>query len=206
MLLRIADIHIEAPYELLEDAKRHYADYLAEGHSPDITVREDICEIGEQLPMHDRILTHGVAISCDGKGFIFTAPSGTGKSTHAFLWQQLLGEDRVTVINGDKPIISNDLTVYGTPWCGKEGLHRNIGVPLHGIGLLHRSTTPHMTRATQEEFMDFMLQQTFLPRNPLALKKTFALLELIYNKVPVYKIYADMSRECIEMSSSCFNG
>jgi len=61
--------------------------------------------LSERLPMMNRLMTHGVAVSCDGKSFIFTAKSGVGKSTHAFLWQKYLGEDRVKVINGDKPIL-----------------------------------------------------------------------------------------------------
>jgi len=61
--------------------------------------------LSEKMPGMGRLMTHGVAVECDGKSYIFTAESGVGKSTHAFLWQKYLGEDRVRVINGDKPIL-----------------------------------------------------------------------------------------------------
>lgn len=223
MLLRISELTVDAPFELLEDAQNHYEAYALDEtlrhDNADIVVHEDICELGEQLPLFDRMIVHGVAVqvtdrrrcnddslNCDdkGQGFIFSAPSGVGKSTHARLWQRLLGEDRVTIINGDKPIVrqrgdGGAFEVYGTPWCGKEGLHQNVSAPLRGIALLHRGT-PSALRATKEEFFDFMTSQTFLPQDPTALKRTFDMLEHIYNNVPVYHIYADLSRQCIELS------
>lgn len=49
-------------------------------------------------------LFHAATISYAGRGFAFTAKSGTGKSTHIAQWVRALGE-RVTVVNGDKPIL-----------------------------------------------------------------------------------------------------
>lgn len=214
MLLRIADLNIRVPFALLEDAQRYCQEYeVGESDAPaDIVVEHDICELGEQLQLFNRMIVHGVAVKVSAslaghgqaRGFIFTAASGVGKSTHAQLWQRLLGEEDVQIVNGDKPVVRQGVggclfDVYGSPWCGKEGLHQNTSVPLCGIGLLHRGT-PSVSRATKEEFFDFMMSQTFLPQDPTALKQTFAMLERIYDNVPVYHIYADLSRECIELS------
>lgn len=49
-------------------------------------------------------LFHAAIISYAEQGFAFTAKSGTGKSTHIAQWVRALGE-RVTVVNGDKPIL-----------------------------------------------------------------------------------------------------
>jgi len=249
MLLKIADVNIEVPYEFLEDAKRHCHDYeVSPAEAEDaasIVVRDDICELGEQLPLFNRMIVHGVAVAVkrnssenenedekeneyedeeedvNGNGFIFTAASGTGKSTHAFLWQRLLGEDRVDIINGDKPIVEmveqrvsggfdvSCFKVWGSPWCGKEGLQKNIGVPLKGIVLLSRLDSEHpkpqIARATREEWRDFMMEQTYLPENPIALTRTFQMLEYIYNNVRAYRLYADMSKECIELCVRTLN-
>lgn len=214
MLLRIADLNIRVPFDLLEDAQRYCQEYeiCADDAPADIVVERDICELGEQLPLFDRMIVHGVAVKVctslaghgQARGFIFTAASGVGKSTHAHLWQRLLGVEDVQIINGDKPVVRQGVggcqfDVYGSPWCGKEGLHQNTSVPLCGIGLLHRGA-PSVSRATREDFFDFMTSQTFLPQDPTALMRTFAMLEHIYNNVPVYHIYADLSRQCIELS------
>jgi len=169
----------------------------------------------ERLPELGRLMTHGVAISCDGRGFIFTARSGVGKSTHAFLWQRHFGEERVRIINGDKPIIhfreDGKVLACGSPWNGKEGLDENVCVPLEGICLLHRLegsewTEPRIFPATREQTLDFFIQQTFLPAGGEKLIKTLGLLEELYDKVPVYNLYTDMSRKGIITSSDCLLG
>lgn len=186
--------------------------------------------LGECMPEHGRLMTHGVAISCDGKSFIFTAESGVGKSTHAFLWQKYLGEDRVRIINGDKPILwlreDGEILACGSPWSGKEHLDENSCVPLRGICLLERlgdgkgegcgnggggegcevgcsGERPSIVRATQEETLDFLMHQIFLPSHADGRLKTLQLLEKLYAKVPVYSLKTDMSREGVNTSSEC---
>ena len=61
-------------------------------------------QIAEALPAFDRMLVHGALLSFQGEGYLFAAPSGTGKSTHALLWKRFLG-DAVSIVNGDKPIV-----------------------------------------------------------------------------------------------------
>ncbi|KAB5607392.1 hypothetical protein [Bifidobacterium jacchi] len=60
--------------------------------------------IAEQLPALHRVVFHGATISFAGRAWLFTAPSGTGKTTHIRLWREVYG-DRVGIINGDKPIL-----------------------------------------------------------------------------------------------------
>lgn len=90
----------------------------------------------------DRLTFHGACIEYGGRAYIFTAYSGTGKSTHIRLWGRYLGPS-VRIVNGDKPIIDlhdvDDIAAYGSPWCGKEGWQRNVRVPLGGICILHRA-------------------------------------------------------------------
>ena len=68
---------------------------------------------------HDAFLMHCAVIGYEGRGYAFSAPSGTGKTTHIRLWKQVFGADRVTVVNGDTPIlrlIDGVFYAYGTPW------------------------------------------------------------------------------------------
>ena len=50
---------------------------------------------------YNGVLFHSVAIEYRGKAYIFTAKSGTGKTTHIMLWKKCLG-DKVKIINGDR--------------------------------------------------------------------------------------------------------
>ena len=47
--------------------------------------------------IYDTILFHGSVIAVDGEGYLFTAKSGTGKSTHARLWRETFGDRAVRV-------------------------------------------------------------------------------------------------------------
>ena len=80
-------------------------------------------KVSEELLNYDVLLVHGSAICMDGEVYLFTAPSGTGKSTHTRLWREVFG-DRTMMIN-DKPMLKicpDGVEVYGTPWRGKHHL------------------------------------------------------------------------------------
>lgn len=82
----------------------------------------------------DTLLVHSSVIRCDGQGYLMTAPSGTGKSTHTHLWYtNIPGCD---LMNDDNPIIrimDGRPVVFGSPWSGKTPCYRNIEAPIGGI-------------------------------------------------------------------------
>ena len=87
-------------------------------------------------------LMHCAVIAYEGRGYAFAAPSGTGKTTHIRLWQAVFGEENVTIVNGDKPLLrvmDGRIYAYGTPWCGKEGYQTNTRVPLAALCFLERA-------------------------------------------------------------------
>lgn len=80
------------------------------------------------------MLMHASVIRQGGKGYLMTAPSGTGKSTHTRLWyDNIPGCD---LMNDDNPvvrIVDGQAIVYGSPWSGKTRCYRNIQAPVGGI-------------------------------------------------------------------------
>ena len=80
------------------------------------------------------MLMHASVIRHQGKGYLMTAPSGTGKSTHTRLWyDNIPGCD---LMNDDNPvvrIVGGEPIVYGSPWSGKTPCYRNIQAPVGGI-------------------------------------------------------------------------
>lgn len=154
-------------------------------------------KIAEEMIDHDRILIHGSALSMDGNGYLFTAPSGTGKSTHAALWRTVF-QDRVVMINDDKPLVwmkDDQILVYGTPWDGKHHLSNNIGVPLKGICRIIRCAQNSIQRVSKEEGMTHLLEQTFRSSDPQRLLKTLEMLKEITEQIPVYDLYCNMETD-----------
>ena len=110
-------------------------------------------EIARLLPLYQGFLLHAVVIDADGTGIAFVAKSGTGKSTHADFWKKRFG-DRVTIINGDKPILrlcGDRMMAYGTPWAGKEGLNENRSCVLKKICFLERAKENRVEKIEQAE-------------------------------------------------------
>lgn len=111
------------------------------------------------------VVMHGSSISYEGKGIVFSAPSGTGKSTHTALWQQRYGE-KVTPVNDDKPAIrfvGEQPYIYGTPWSGKTDKNHNVSVPLHAIVFLERAPQNSIRRLSPTEAMLRINNETVRP-------------------------------------------
>ena len=161
-----------------------------------------ICNIA--LKSYNGMFLHCAVLKYKGKAYIFTAPSGTGKTTHIRLWLKYLG-DMAEVINGDKPIlrkIGNEIIAYGTPWKGKEDYGSNTNAPLGGIFLLHRSEKNSVTKAPAKEALSFLLSQTLKPNNKADMIKLFDLLEHIIKNIPVYNLNCNMDKQAMEVALS----
>lgn len=169
--------------------------------------------IANRLPERHRLLVHGAVIEFEGRAYLFTAPSGTGKSTHIRLWCQYLG-DAVRVINGDKPFVRipehrDELPVaYGTPWACKEGWQRNDSAPLAGIVLLSRSEpgASSISLASAALNIDKIMRQVYFPPNADASVLTLDLLDAMLARVPVYDLACDMSEDAVRASFEGLTG
>ena len=159
-------------------------------------------KIADQLPGFDRFLFHGAAVKVKGKGFIFSAPPGTGKSTHVRLLKEYFG-DKVTIINGDKPIIKVEgeaATICPCPWAGKEGWQTKEEAPLSGIVLLKRGEKSSIKRIDPAEYFKDLILQAYLPKDSEMLLKTLELIDRATKHVPFYLLECDISRSAAEAS------
>lgn len=145
----------------------------------------------------DTILFHGSAIAVDGEGYLFTAVSGTGKSTHTRLWREHFG-DRAVMVNDDKPLLrieTDKVYVCGTPWNGKHGLGNNIIVPLKALCVLTRAEENSIVPLTPMEAMPYLLQQTHRPKDPASTAKILELLSRLSNCTGLYRLGCNMNPE-----------
>ncbi len=151
-------------------------------------------KIAEIMPEYDTFLFHGSAIAVDGKAYIFTAKSGTGKSTHAMLWRKLMG-DKAVMVNDDKPLVKvhkdGAATVYGTPWDGKHHLSHNMAVPLKAVCILKRAEENRIREISKSEALPMLIQQAYRPANPASLAKTLTLLDRL--RVQYYQLSCNMN-------------
>lgn len=147
-------------------------------------------KIADRLPAFRTILFHGSAISVDGVGYLFTAKSGTGKSTHTRLWREYFGA-RAVMINDDKPLLrmeGSEVWVCGTPWNGKHRLGMNTNVPLAGICILERGEENRISPISSKEALHMLMQQSHRPSNPVGVLHTMDTLNEMMNAVRFYRL------------------
>lgn len=197
MSVRADDEALEAEHALTPQMPRGYI--------------ESICvyrEIAERLPRYGAAVFHGAAIAYGGKAYIFTAPSGTGKSTHIGLWMRYLG-DAVEIVNGDKPVIKRsdgDMLVCSTPWAGKENWHKNSIVPIGAICVLQRGSVNRIRRAEADEVLAVLLGQTYIPKSDEGALLSLELLDALCEKVPMYVLECDISETAVKTSFTAMTG
>ena len=173
---KVPEITVEITPEDVEFSLAHLARYFGEPTVPynDVLLENVSIQnvLSRRLLEFNVLALHGSALCMDGEAIIFTAKSGTGKSTHARFWREVFG-DRVWMINDDKPMIrieNGKATVYGTPWDGKHHLSRNASAPLRAIVKLERDEENHiepMDRA--DAFQALMTHGVCTKRGPMRL-------------------------------------
>ena len=150
------------------------------------------------LSAHNRFLIHAVAFIWKGFAWLLSAPSGTGKTTHVKKWLKKIPGS--FIVNGDKPYIDvKKKLVYGSPWCGKEGMNTNTSIPLCGIISLERGEMNNITLISYQEMLKVYLQQVYIPDDPETAVKAYQLIGMLKN-VPCYRLICNMEEESAQVA------
>lgn len=195
------DITIQTDWRQLQKEQPHLSDedceYLCAGSS-----------FYTQLLNFDGMMLHASAVVVDNKAYLFTAHSGTGKSTHTSLWLRLFGS-RAYILNDDKPALRFEdgaWFAYGTPWSGKYDISVNARVPLAGICHLRRDKTNSIAPFAGPKAIFALLEQTCRPATPGSREKLLELLDKLLTHVPVWQMGCNMEPEAAVVSYEAMSG
>lgn len=131
---------------------------------------------------------HSSALSYKGQGVLFTAPSGTGKSTHSRIWREVFGS-YVTMVNDDMPYLSIEddcVMIHGSPYMGKHKIGKNISVKLKAIVILRRGEENKIVPISRKDAFKFLATQTAIYGDNKLIAKSFTLLDKTTNMVDLY--------------------
>lgn len=159
-------------------------------------------KVTEALFDYDTLLFHGSVVAVDGQAYLFTAKSGTGKSTHTRLWRQVFG-DRAVMVNDDKPflrITDSGVLACGSPWMGKHGLGANISVPLKAICILERGAENKIRPISPAEALPMLFQQSQRPQKSVNYPKYMELVDALANKAEFFRMACNMDPEAAEVA------
>lgn len=193
--------------DIIEEQKKSIAEAAYEGinypgYSPaELENTAVYRKIAKKLPEYNAFVFHGSAVAVNDKAYLFTAKSGTGKTTHTNLW--LKNIEGSYIVNGDKPvlrIIDGKPFVCGTPWMGKEKLGCNKIIPLHAVCFLGRGEANIIKKVDFSDIFPILIGQAYRPPDGELVKKTVSLLEKVSESVCFYKMLCNMKDEAAFVS------
>ncbi len=150
----------------------------------------------------DGFCLHASAVKIGNQAILFSGPCGTGKSTHAGLWQQVF-MDQAVILNDDKPAIrraDDGFFVYGTPWSGKTDLNRNQKAPLNAIVFLKQASYNKIEMLSVKESIQLLLWQSMREnQNPARMARLMSLIDALLKTTPVYRLHCTISSEAVDL-------
>lgn len=158
--------------------------------------------IDRMLLPFDRIILHASAVMCEGHAILFTAPSGTGKSTQAALWETYVGAE---IINGDKVIVSADdvPVAYGGPIAGTSRIFKDVQAPIRAIVYLHQGPENTLTFLDRRHAFMALYSQAVKSSDDAAFNGALIpLIAKIVEKVPVVDYYCLPNASAVEYLQS----
>ena len=154
--------------------------------------REYICcsaAFCREIVRHERFFLHASAVVYEGEAYLFSGPSGTGKSTHTALWRELFPGSYI--LNDDKPVIwpgKGQITVWGTPFAGKTNLQVNRGVPLKAVCFLRQGSDNEIHPLAEDAALAWLMENTWRPGENDRMNALLDMLEKVVTEIPVYEM------------------
>lgn len=152
--------------------------------------------------LHNIMMIHASAVKYQDKAILFTAPSGTGKTTQAELWRDYVG---AKILNGDRVLIKSTddeerLDAWGSPWAGSSPYIVNDCAEVSAIIVLEQARENSLRKMDVAEAMMHLSSNSFLPMwDARCLEGMLGVLDLVLRKVPVYKLACRPDKEAVEL-------
>lgn len=180
---------------VLTGAEREAARIIYSEESADDYIEYmELCpRTSDALLPYQRCIFHGTAFLWQGKAWIFTAPSGTGKTTQYVLWKLIYGGE-LEILNGDKPLLDFSapdgmVWVRPSPWIGKEGMRQMKSAPLGGVIYLRQGEQNTMRRLPVKEAVRLLYEQfIYTAAGEEQARQVCALEEHLLTRVPIWEL------------------
>ncbi len=191
------DFCVSVTDDMVEFEKKIAEKPVAEKYYETTAILRYICK--KIVSNYNGFFLHCSCLEYEDEAYIFTAKSGTGKSTHARLWREVFA-DKVTMINDDKPIIryiDNKFYIYGTPWNGKHHLSNNIKSEIKAIYYLYQGEENKATKSDPVSSVTKILSQTVLPDDKESMLHLLDMVEKLVSTTPVLDLHCTISHDAV---------
>lgn len=141
---------------------------------------------------------HASAIIYQDEVILISAPSQTGKSTHARFWKEVY--PLVQFLNDDKPLIKyedNEFFVYGSPFSGKTSVNQNMKKKLKSIIFIEQGEKDQVEVMSVKEKIEELMRNILRPEDAKLWDQVTSELSQLINEIPIYKLKATKSIQAV---------
>ena len=158
------------------------------------------------LLQYDCCIFHSVSFVWNDYAWLLAAPSGTGKTTQYFNWQELF-PDEITMISGDMPVLErrDDGSVWAHPtsWNGKENIGNRICAPVAGIVILKQGQENAIRPLTAVDgTMPFFMQFMVRPESEDEILALTRIMDQMLRNIPVWELVNTGDRDSTRLLRS----
>jgi len=158
-----------------------------------------IC-LESQLLLADSILLHCCYVQYKGEAILFTAPSGTGKTTQGNIWKKVYGSQ---IVNGDLSVLQQTKDGWdacGFPLSGSADECENLRFPIKAVVVVRQSPTNYVEKLSGFQQGSLLYSECFVNTwNTQCVNKAFDLLTDLSARVPVVMLHCNMDDEAAEV-------
>lgn len=182
----------EKPYGwLIPVTESYYEVRYIKGLEKYITYSGNVMQainIEQLLNKKNAFILHSSFVKWNNKGILFSAPSGTGKSTQADLWEKY---ENAEIINGDKAgirKIDNKWMAYGLPFAGSSAIFKNKKAEIDRIIVLKKGKENKLTKLSPREAFIKIYSETTVHTWDKEFQENIAnMITDLVQSVPVYQ-------------------
>ena len=162
-------------------------------------VFSSLLALERRLVKKDSMILHCAYVEYQGEAILFSAPSETGKTTQANLWEKYRGS---RTVNGDRSLLGKKdgrWTAQGWPVCGTSEVCHDEAFPIRAIVMLSQADENRAVRMTPGQAFPLVYSQITVNRwNREDHIHTMDLIQDLLENVPIYHLSCTISEEAVE--------
>ena len=150
--------------------------------------------------LKEAFVLHCAFVEYKGEAILFSAPSETGKTTQANLWEKYNG---ASTVNGDRALIQqidDKWIARGWPVCGSSEVCHHKDVPIRAIVMLSQGKSDQVEKLSpMKAFTQVYSQVTINRWNVKSNTHGMDLIEAMITRIPVWHLSCTISENAVRV-------
>lgn len=159
-----------------------------------------LLQLESQLLLTHSLILHSCYTQYQGEAILFTAPSGTGKTTQGNLWRKVYNAE---IVNGDLCLLQQQGSAWkacGYPMSGSAPECKNKSYPIKAIVVVRQHLVNHIEELSESRKMGLVYSEcTVNTWNAQRVAQALDLTIDLVRKVPVLMLHCNMEDDAAHL-------